>query len=81
MTDRSLTLNQFCEAEQVSRSMLYKLWKQGKGPRWFNVGNNRRISHEARTEWRRQREAEAAANPVTTWAEGLDDDTHTGKAP
>jgi predicted DNA-binding transcriptional regulator AlpA len=66
MDDRSLTINQFCEAEQVSRAMLYKLWKQGKGPRWFNVGNSRRISHEARAQWRRQLEAEA-----TTWAEAL----------
>lgn len=60
MTDQSLTINQFCQAENISRAMLYKLWSQGRGPRWFNVGNSRRISHEARVEWRRQLEAEAA---------------------
>jgi hypothetical protein len=61
MTDRSLTINQFCDAEQISRSMLYKLWGQGLGPRWFDVGVTRRISPEARVEWRRDLEAKAAA--------------------
>ena len=65
MTDESLTIAEFCAAEKISRSMLAKLWSQGKGPRWFHVGTKRLISHEARQEWRRAREAEAAA------AEGL----------
>jgi hypothetical protein len=64
MHDPSLSIDQFCEAENISRSMLYKLWRQGKGPRWFNVGVARRISHDARIEWRRAREAEAASAPV-----------------
>jgi hypothetical protein len=38
--------------------MLYKLWSQGKGPRYYMVGTVRRISHEARIEWQRQMEAE-----------------------
>jgi hypothetical protein len=59
--DHSYTINEFCEAERISRSGLYKLWAQGKGPRWFNVGTKRNISHEARTAWRRQMEAEAEA--------------------
>jgi hypothetical protein len=61
MHDPSLSIDQFCEAENISRSMLYKLWRQGNGPRWFNVGVARRISHDARIEWRRAREAEAAS--------------------
>lgn len=60
MTDQSLTISEFCAAEKLSRSMLYKLWSEGKGPRFFNIGIHKRISSEARTEWRRQREAEAA---------------------
>jgi hypothetical protein len=59
--DHSYTITEFCEAERISRSKLYAMWSENKGPRWFNVGNARRISHEARTEWRRAREAEAAA--------------------
>jgi hypothetical protein len=60
MADPSYTIAEFCAAERLSRSMLYKLWHQGKGPRWFNVATHRRISHQARTEWRQQREAEAS---------------------
>jgi predicted DNA-binding transcriptional regulator AlpA len=57
--DRSLTINEFCTAENISRSMLYKIWAQGAGPRWFNIGAHRRISQEARREWRMALEAEA----------------------
>jgi hypothetical protein len=57
--DPSYTIDSFCEAESISRSMLYKLWKQGIGPRFYRVGSGVRISHEARTEWRQAREAEA----------------------
>jgi hypothetical protein len=60
MSDESQTIKEFCAAEKLSRTMLYKLWAQGKGPRWFNIGTTRRISHEARQDWRRAREAEAA---------------------
>ena len=62
VTDPTYTITEFCEAERISRSKLYAMWSEGKGPRWFNVGNARRISHQARTEWRRAREAEAAAD-------------------
>jgi hypothetical protein len=58
-TDRSYTINEFCKAERLSRATLYRLWAAGQGPRWFHVGAAKRISHEARTEWRRRLEAEA----------------------
>jgi hypothetical protein len=41
--------------------MVYRLWQQGMGPRYYMVGNRRRISNESRTEWRRQLEAKAEA--------------------
>jgi hypothetical protein len=56
----SYTVEEFCEAERMSRSMVYKLWSQGKGPRFYYVGNVRRITHQARIEWQREREAAAA---------------------
>jgi predicted DNA-binding transcriptional regulator AlpA len=56
----SYTIDSFCEAERISRSMFYKLGKQGKTPRTFRVGAAVHISPEARREWRREREAEAA---------------------
>ena len=59
MVEDSLTITEFCVAERISRSLLYKLWAEGKGPRYYRVGSHRRISPEARTEWRRQLEAEA----------------------
>ena len=59
VTDQSLTVNEFCAAEKIGRTRLYQDWKQGKGPRFFYNGTRRRISEEARKEWRRQREHEA----------------------
>jgi hypothetical protein len=32
-TDQSYKIPEFCQAERLSRGMLYKLWDQGKGPR------------------------------------------------
>ena len=61
MDDPSYTVNEFCAAERISRSQLYEDWKADKGPRFYWNGKHRRISHEARGEWRRRREAEAAA--------------------
>jgi hypothetical protein len=60
--DPSYTIPEFCNAERLSVSMLYKMWSQGQGPRYFLVGSSRRISHEARIEWRTEREAAAAAS-------------------
>jgi hypothetical protein len=56
----SYTINQFCEIEQMSRSALYKLWEQGTGPRFYFVGNTRRITAQARLDYHRDREAAAA---------------------
>jgi hypothetical protein len=56
----SYAIDEFCAAERISRSMFYKLGKQGRGPRTFNVGSAVRISPEARREWRRTLEADAA---------------------
>ena len=56
MSNQSYTVDEFCRAERMSRSMVYKLWKQGKGPKYW-VGNVRRITHQARIEWQRQMEA------------------------
>jgi hypothetical protein len=51
----------FCEAEHISRSKLYQLWKAGKGPRFYWNGCNRIIPHSARLEWQQERMDEAAA--------------------
>lgn len=61
MTDTSTyTIDEFCAAERISRSHLYGLWREGKGPRFYRVGSHRRISAQARLDWQREREAEAS---------------------
>jgi len=32
--DASLTIAEFCQAEKISRSMLYRAWSEGWGPRF-----------------------------------------------
>jgi hypothetical protein len=60
--DPSYKIDEFCAAEKISRGMLYKIWAQGKGPRFHRVGGSVRISHAARKEWREQLEAEAVGS-------------------
>jgi len=59
--DASLTIDEFCQAEKISRSMLYRAWSEGWGPSFYRVGVTRRITYRARLEWQREREAAAAA--------------------
>jgi len=56
------TIPEFCDDNRISRSKLYDLWKQGKGPRFFHVGTKVLISCEASAAWRSEREAES--NPT-----------------
>jgi hypothetical protein len=58
--DQSYTLSEFAELERISRAFLYLLWERGEGPRYFYAGHCRRISHQARLDWQRDREAAAA---------------------
>ena len=37
--------------------MLYQAWSEGWGPAFYWVGVTRRITHRARLEWQREREA------------------------
>ena len=61
INDPSYTVDEFCAAERMSRSMLYKAWAERWGPDFYWVGVTCRITHRARLEWQRRREAEAAA--------------------
>jgi hypothetical protein len=58
------TLATWCVKRRVSRSSLYRLRSQGKGPRLHYVGVSPRISPEADRDWVREREAEAASKDV-----------------
>jgi len=54
----SLSIPQFCKAENLSRSMFYKLDRAGRAPRTIRLGNRRTITPAFHDEWRRAREAE-----------------------
>jgi len=51
------TVPLFCLTHQISRSTLYNLWRDGRGPKFFKIGSSVRISREAATQWRHDREA------------------------
>jgi predicted DNA-binding transcriptional regulator AlpA len=53
-------LQEFCEAYSISRSQVYKLWEEGKGPLCARMGKRRVISVEAARAWFRKLEEEAA---------------------
>jgi hypothetical protein len=55
------SVDEFCVAHSISRAFLYKLWRDGQGPRAMSVGSRKLISHEAAAEWRRSCETEAVA--------------------
>jgi hypothetical protein len=57
----SMTINEFCSSQRISRAFFYVMRKEGWGPRLMHVGGTVRISPEARRDWRREREAAAAA--------------------
>ena len=42
---------EFCQAHDISRAFLYKLWKAGSGPRVLKVGRRTLITPEAGAEW------------------------------
>jgi AraC-like DNA-binding protein len=50
------TISEFCNAFRVSRSHLYELFRDGLGPRIFNVGNSLRVTKMAAAEWVEARE-------------------------
>jgi hypothetical protein len=57
------TIAEFCTAHRISRSQLYKLWREGAGPRVKRVGTKVLITAEAAAEWRAK--DESAASDVT----------------
>jgi predicted DNA-binding transcriptional regulator AlpA len=61
MTRTAFTIDEWAEMNGVSRGHFYNLKKIGKAPRSFKAGTRHLISAEADVQWRREREAEAAA--------------------
>ena len=57
MSTKSYTVSELAQAERVSRAFIYKLWQMGQGPRYYTIGNRRRITEEMRQEWQQSRAA------------------------
>jgi predicted DNA-binding transcriptional regulator AlpA len=60
MEVQAMSVIDFCDRHSISRPMLYKLLREGKGPRTMRIGSRQYISAEAAADWRRAREAEEA---------------------
>lgn len=56
------SVNDFCNALNVSRAMLYLLWKRKQGPKYYYIGRRRYISAESARTWIKQLEAETNNN-------------------
>jgi hypothetical protein len=57
----AMTVDQFCQSHNVSRTRFYQLVQLGKAPKCFWNGTSRRISVESAAEWRKQ--MEETSNP------------------
>jgi hypothetical protein len=55
----AFSIHEFCALHRISRGYFYKLLRIGLAPRVMTVGGRKLISHEAATDWRREREAAA----------------------
>ena len=61
-----LSIPEFLEEHRISRSLLYRLIKEGRGPRITKIAGRTLISAEAAFDWRAQMERETeqgAARP------------------
>ncbi len=48
---KAYTINSFCAAYSISRSLFYKLQEQGKAPKTFKLGKRVLISRDAAEAW------------------------------
>jgi hypothetical protein len=55
----AFTVSEFCSTFSVGRTALYEAWRQGRGPRFFQIGKRRLISSESAFDWVRNLEAES----------------------
>lgn len=64
------TISGFCADHHFSKAFLYKLFKEGKGPKVFKVGRRTLISAEAAAAWRAQMEAATNQSDVHAFVVG-----------
>jgi hypothetical protein len=54
------TVKEWCATNKLCRTTLYKLWDEGKGPRYLKAGAKILITRAADADWKQAREAETA---------------------
>jgi len=59
-----LSVPAFCVDHGVSRSLFYRLIKEGRGPRLTKIARRTLISAEAAAEWRAKMERETSTREV-----------------
>lgn len=64
MNKQAYTFPGFCSDHHISRSFLYKLIKEGQGPRLMKIGRRTLISTEAAADWRAKIEAETNQSSI-----------------
>jgi hypothetical protein len=57
--EASKTIDEFCEAERISRAKYFKLRKDGRGPAELRLDSVVRITPQAHAAWRRKFTARA----------------------
>lgn len=60
------TVNEFCSAHNITRGYLYRLWREGAGPRKIKIGRKTLIAGEDAASWRRS----LVVNPDTAEGRG-----------
>ncbi len=55
-----MSVPEFCQDNRISRSHLYNLLRQGKGPRIIKAGRRTLVTQEAAAEWRHRLETKEA---------------------
>ncbi len=53
------SIKDFCKLNNISRSLFYKLQRQGLGPQIMKVGRRTLITENSSTEWRKLMEAKS----------------------
>lgn len=57
----ALSINEFCESHDISRTQFYSIMKNGIGPEIMKVGKRTLISIEAAEQWRKRLTKQHAA--------------------
>jgi hypothetical protein len=65
-----LSIPEFLDGHRISRSLLYRLIKEGRGPRITKIAGRTLISAEAAAEWRARMERETEQSARSPRAPG-----------